>query len=67
MRLILASGIQGIERLCQRWSLHGRLQETEKKYPALSSDYKLYGEIGQCVSTTVYRALCISFNEIVAV
>jgi len=42
-------------------------QETEKKYPALSSDYKLYEEVGQGVSANVYRALCIPFNEIVAV
>lgn len=42
-------------------------QETEKKYPALSSDYKLYEEVGQGVSACVYRALCIPFNEIVAV
>jgi len=63
MRLILASGIQGIEGLCQRWSLHGHLQETEKKYPALSSDYKLYEEVGQSVSATVYWAFCISFNN----
>lgn len=41
--------------------------ETEKKYPALSSDYKLYEEVGQGVSASVYRALCIPFNEIVAV
>lgn len=42
-------------------------QETEKKYPASSSDYKLYEEVGQGVSATVYRALCVPFNEIVAV
>lgn len=42
-------------------------QKTLKKYPLRSADYKLYEEVGQGVSATVYRALCIPFNEIVAV
>ncbi|KAI4387748.1 hypothetical protein MLD38_000155 [Melastoma candidum] len=39
----------------------------EKKYPLNAKDYKLYEEVGEGVSATVYRALCIPFNEIVAV
>eukprot|EP01018_Ginkgo_biloba_P005812 Gb_23850 [translate_table: standard] len=42
-------------------------QTTEKKYPLISSDYKIYEEVGQGVSATVYRALCIPLNEIVAI
>uniref|UniRef100_A0A7N0U129 Protein kinase domain-containing protein n=1 Tax=Kalanchoe fedtschenkoi TaxID=63787 RepID=A0A7N0U129_KALFE len=38
-----------------------------KKYPVNPRDYKLYEEIGDGVSATVYRALCIPFNEIVAI
>ena len=39
----------------------------EKKYPVDCKNYKLHEEIGEGVSVTVYRALCIPFNEIVAV
>ena len=39
----------------------------EKKYPVDAKDYNLYEEIGEGVSATVYRALCIPFNEIVAI
>lgn len=39
----------------------------EKKYPVHAKDYKLYEEIGEGVSASVYRALCIPFNEIVAI
>lgn len=42
-------------------------QKSEKKYPLSSSDYKIYEEVGQGVSAIVYRALCIPFNEIVAI
>ncbi|KAK6931056.1 Protein kinase domain, partial [Dillenia turbinata] len=38
-----------------------------KKYPCDSKDYKLYEEVGNGVSATVYRALCVPFNEIVAI
>ena len=37
------------------------------KFPVNPEDYKLYEEVGQGVSATVYRALCIPFNEIVAI
>ena len=36
----------------------------EKKFPINSKDYKLYEKVGG-VNATVYRALCIPFNEIV--
>ncbi|WCJ41777.1 hypothetical protein M5689_022621 [Euphorbia peplus] len=34
-RLILASGLQGIEGFRQRWSLHGRLTDTKKRLESL--------------------------------
>eukprot|EP01018_Ginkgo_biloba_P017598 Gb_32036 [translate_table: standard] len=40
---------------------------SEKKYPVRPSDYKLYDEVGEGVTATVYKALCIPFNEIVAI
>ncbi|KAJ3692482.1 hypothetical protein LUZ60_012832 [Juncus effusus] len=40
---------------------------TEKRFPTDSKDYELYEEIGEGVSATVYRALCIPLNEIVAI
>ncbi|XP_031108064.1 serine/threonine-protein kinase BLUS1 isoform X1 [Ipomoea triloba] len=40
---------------------------SEKKFPVNAKDYKLYEEVGEGVSATVYRALCIPLNEIVAV
>ncbi|KAI3905491.1 hypothetical protein MKW98_013289 [Papaver atlanticum] len=39
----------------------------DKKFPLSAKDYKLYEEIGDGVSATVYRALCIPLNEIVAI
>ncbi|GJY92920.1 serine/threonine-protein kinase BLUS1-like protein isoform X1, partial [Tanacetum coccineum] len=38
-----------------------------KKYPLDAKDYKLYEEIGEGVSASVYRALCVPFNETVAI
>ena len=38
-----------------------------KKFPVNPEDYNLYEEMGQGVSATVYKALCIPFNEIVAI
>lgn len=40
---------------------------SEKKFPVSSKDYKLYEEVGEGVSATVYRALCIPLDEIVAI
>ncbi|KAA3458610.1 Presequence protease, mitochondrial [Gossypium australe] len=34
-RLVLASGIEGIEGFRQRWSLHGRLTDTKKRLESL--------------------------------
>ncbi|CAL1367119.1 unnamed protein product [Linum trigynum] len=34
-RLILASGVEGIEGFRQRWSLHGRMSDTKKRLEAL--------------------------------
>ncbi|KAK7349072.1 hypothetical protein VNO77_06136 [Canavalia gladiata] len=43
-------------------------KETEKKkYPIGAEHYALYEEIGQGVSASVHRALCIPFNEVVAI
>lgn len=39
----------------------------EKRFPVDAKDYKLYEEVGEGVSATVYRALCIPLNEIVAI
>ncbi|EEF37666.1 serine/threonine protein kinase, putative [Ricinus communis] len=40
---------------------------SEKRFPVDAKDYKLYEEVGEGVSATVYRALCIPLNEIVAI
>ncbi|XWS40737.1 hypothetical protein CRYUN_Cryun17cG0021300 [Craigia yunnanensis] len=39
----------------------------EKRYPVNAKDYKLYEEVGEGVSATVYRALCVPLNDIVAI
>ncbi|KAE8697149.1 Serine/threonine-protein kinase OSR1 [Hibiscus syriacus] len=39
----------------------------EKRFPVNANDYKLYEEVGEGVSATVYRALCFPINEIVAI
>lgn len=38
-----------------------------KRYPLSAKDYKLYEEVGEGVSATVYRSLCVPLNEIVAI
>ncbi|KAF8400453.1 hypothetical protein HHK36_013751 [Tetracentron sinense] len=38
-----------------------------KKYPIGSEYYHLYEEVGQGVSASVHRALCVTYNEIVAI
>ncbi|GJU29226.1 serine/threonine-protein kinase OSR1-like protein isoform X1 [Tanacetum coccineum] len=45
------------------------LERTEKKktYSTNVDDYVLYEEVGQGVSASVYRAMCIPNNEIVAI
>lgn len=42
-------------------------QILEKKYPLSAKDYKLYEEVGEGVSASVHRALCIPLNEVVAI
>ncbi|KAK7293974.1 hypothetical protein RJT34_16857 [Clitoria ternatea] len=39
----------------------------KKKYPIGAEHYVLYEEIGQGVSASVHRALCVPFNEVVAI
>lgn len=39
----------------------------KKKYPIGPEHYTLYEEVGQGVSASVHRALCIPFNEVVAI
>lgn len=41
--------------------------EPEKSFPTNSKDYQLCEEVGEGVSATVYRALCIPLNEVVAI
>ncbi|KAG0487344.1 hypothetical protein HPP92_009439 [Vanilla planifolia] len=41
--------------------------EFGKRFPANPKDYQLHEEVGEGVSATVYRASCISMNEIVAI
>ncbi|KAK7266088.1 hypothetical protein RIF29_18728 [Crotalaria pallida] len=38
-----------------------------KKFPLDAKDYELYEEVGEGVSASVFRALCIPLNEIVAI
>ncbi|KAI4382012.1 hypothetical protein MLD38_008027 [Melastoma candidum] len=38
-----------------------------KKYPIGPDNYALYEEVGQGVSASVHRALCIPLDEIVAI
>ncbi|XP_042020598.1 serine/threonine-protein kinase BLUS1-like [Salvia splendens] len=42
-------------------------QPSEKKFPLTAKDYKLCEEIGEGVSATVYKALCLPLNESVAI
>lgn len=39
----------------------------EKKFPLDAKHYKLYEEVGEGVSASVYRALCVPLNETVAI
>ncbi|PRQ53951.1 putative protein kinase STE-STE20-Fray family [Rosa chinensis] len=42
-------------------------QVSEKRFPLDAKEYKLYEEVGEGVSASVYRALCVPLNEIVAI
>ncbi|XP_051117545.1 serine/threonine-protein kinase BLUS1 [Andrographis paniculata] len=52
---------------CRRYGKRIMTQAPEKKFPLSAKDYKLYEEVGEGVSATVYRALCVPLNEIVAI
>lgn len=39
----------------------------KKKFPIGAEHYLLYEEVGQGVSASVFRALCIPHNEVVAI
>ncbi|XAR50436.1 Non-specific serine/threonine protein kinase [Bertholletia excelsa] len=39
----------------------------KRKYPIGPEHYTLYEEVGQGVSASVHRALCVPFNEVVAI
>ncbi|KAL6139601.1 hypothetical protein ACLB2K_057905 [Fragaria x ananassa] len=41
--------------------------EQDKKFPLDAKEYKLYEEVGEGVSASVYRVLCVPLNEIVAI
>ncbi|XP_074292961.1 serine/threonine-protein kinase BLUS1-like [Silene latifolia] len=43
------------------------MEVPDKKYPVGAKYYKLYEEVGDGVSASVHRALCIPFNEVVAI
>ncbi|XP_074370955.1 uncharacterized protein LOC141712070 isoform X1 [Apium graveolens] len=43
------------------------MSESERRFPINAQDYILYEEVGDGVSATVYRALCVPFDEIVAI
>ena len=36
---------------------------SEKRFPLDANDYKLYEEVGEGVSASVYRALCVPLNS----
>ncbi|KAK1383805.1 serine/threonine-protein kinase BLUS1 [Heracleum sosnowskyi] len=40
---------------------------SERRFPLSEQDYRLFEEVGEGVSATVYRALCIPLNETVAI
>lgn len=43
------------------------MDKEKKKFPIGKNHYTLYEEVGEGVSASVYRALCIPNNEIVAI
>jgi serine/threonine-protein kinase OSR1/STK39 len=42
-------------------------QIEKRGFPVTATDYNLLEEIGQGASAIVYRAICLPFNEIVAI
>lgn len=45
----------------------GRMGSGQKSYTANPSDYRLLEEVGYGASATVFRAIYLPFNEVVAV
>ncbi|KAI6689792.1 hypothetical protein NL676_026620 [Syzygium grande] len=43
------------------------MESEKRKYPIGAEHYTLYEEIGQGVSAAVHRALCVPFDEVVAI
>ncbi|KAM0055556.1 putative protein kinase STE-STE20-Fray family [Helianthus debilis subsp. tardiflorus] len=43
------------------------MEVPKQKFPVNAEDYKLYEEVGEGVSASVYRALCVPLNTIVAI
>ncbi|GLT45491.1 hypothetical protein SLA2020_193200 [Shorea laevis] len=54
-RLILASGIEGIEGFRQRWSLHGRLSDTKSRLESLNQGIENRKREEPSASTTSKR------------
>ncbi|XP_071692384.1 serine/threonine-protein kinase BLUS1-like [Rutidosis leptorrhynchoides] len=43
------------------------MEASKLKFPVNADDYTLYEEVGEGVSASVYRALCIPLNKVVAI
>ncbi|KAK9064761.1 hypothetical protein SSX86_016143 [Deinandra increscens subsp. villosa] len=43
------------------------MEVPKQKFPVNAEDYKLYEEVGEGVSASVYRALCVPLNMVVAI
>ncbi|KAJ9564138.1 hypothetical protein OSB04_000104 [Centaurea solstitialis] len=43
------------------------MEVPKHKFPVTAEDYKLYEEVGEGVSASVFRALCVPLNKIVAI
>lgn len=56
MRLRREGGSGVMEGACEK-----------RMYPVTAAEYKLLEEIGQGVSATVYRAICLPYKEVVAI
>lgn len=48
-------------------AMEGSSSSSSRVYPVSAGQYKLFEEIGCSPSSTVYRALCLLFNEVVAI
>lgn len=43
------------------------MEVPKERFPLNAEDYKVYEEVGEGVSASVYRALCVPLNKIVAI